>query len=58
MKKLIKLYEGLVELVKRLRKEIIEEDMRTEGKFSSALIALLCLLAIVCFTLVFFVFGR
>lgn len=58
MKKLIKLYRGLVEWYKRLRKEIIEEDIRTDGKFSSALIALLCLLAIVCFTLAFFVFGR
>ncbi len=58
MKKLIKLYKGLVEGYKRLRRLIIEEDIRTEGKFSSALIALLCLLALGCFTLAFLVLGR
>lgn len=58
MKKLIKLYRGLVEEYKRLKKIIIEEDIRTEGKFSSALIALLCLLALGCFALAFLVLGK
>ena len=57
MKKIIKLYEGLVEWFKRLENEIRIEDMKTDGKFSSAIIALLCLLAIGCFMLAFLVFG-
>lgn len=58
MKKLIKLYEGLVEWVKRLKKEIELEDRKTDGRFTSALIAFLCMLALGCFALAFLVFGR
>lgn len=47
---------GLVEKIKRLIKAIELEDMRTDGKFSSALIAILCLLSIGCFALAFLVF--
>ena len=57
MKKIIKLYEGLVEWFKRLENEIRIEDIKTDGKFSSALIVLLCMLAICCFILAFLVFG-
>lgn len=58
MKKIIKLYEGLVEWVKRLEKQINAEDIRTDGKFSSAIIVVCCLCALACFALAFLVFGR
>ena len=57
MKIIIKLYEGLVEWFKRLEREIAAEDVMTNGKFSSALIVICCLGAIVCFILAFMVFG-
>lgn len=55
MKRIIKIYEGLTNGWKRLRREIIEEDIKTEGKFSSALIVILSLLAIGCFAVAFLV---
>lgn len=58
MKKKKKKKVGLVEKIKRLIKAIELEDMRTDGKFSSALIAILCLLAIGCFALAFLVFDQ
>lgn len=58
MKKIIKLYESLVEWVKRLEKEIEEEDRKTDGRFSSALIVFFSALALVFFVLAFVVFGR
>lgn len=57
MKKIIKLYESLVEWVKRLEKEIEEEDRKTDGRFSSALIVFFSVLALVFFVLAFVVFG-
>ena len=57
MKKIIKLYESLVEWVKRLEKEIEEEDRKTDGRFSSALIVFFGLLDILFFVLAFVVFG-
>lgn len=47
---------SLVDGYKRLKKKIEIEDMKTDGKFSSAIIAFLCLLSIGCFLLAFIVF--
>ena len=56
MGKIKKKKDGLVEKIKRLIRFIEIEDMKTDGKFSSAIIAALCLLAIGCFVLAFLVF--
>lgn len=56
MKKIIKLFRSLVDGYKRLKRKIEIEDMKTDGKFSSAIIAFLCLLALGCFILAFVVF--
>ena len=56
IEKVIKLYEGIGEWFKKLENEIAKEDQRTNGRFSSALIATLCFLALVCFALAFLVF--
>lgn len=56
MRKRTKLCGGLVDGYKRLKRKIEIEDMKTDGKFSSAIIAFLCLLSIGCFLLAFIVF--
>lgn len=48
MKKIIKLYEGLVEWFKRLEREIVAEDVKTDGKFSTFILILLVALLIMC----------
>ena len=58
MKKIIKLYEGLVEWFKRLERQVNIEDAKTNGKFSSAIIVLLCLVSLSCFALAFLVLGK
>jgi len=58
VKKIIKLCKGLVESFKRLERKIKAMDVQTDGKFSSALMVILCLLSIGCFILAFLVFGR
>ncbi|MBR0471731.1 MAG: hypothetical protein IJI98_03415 [Methanosphaera sp.] len=58
MKKIIKLWKGLVDGFKRLENKIRVLDAQTDGKFSSALIAITCLIALGCFILAFLVFGK
>jgi len=56
MGKVKKNKDGLVEKVKRLIRKIEIEDMKTDGKFSSAIIAILCLFALGCFVIAFLIF--
>ena len=48
MKKIIKLYKGLVEKCKRLIKAIEIADRKTNGRFSSAMIVILSFWVIAC----------
>lgn len=57
IKKLSNLYEGIGNWFKNIENEILKEDQRTNGRFSSALIATFCFLALVCFAFAFLVFG-
>lgn len=44
--------------IKKIIERIEIEDIKSDGKFSSALISFICLLAIGCFILVFLIFGK
>ena len=56
IKKLYNLYEGIGNWFKDFENEILKEDQRTNGRFSSAIIVTLCFLLLVCFALLFLVF--